>query len=47
MMMIAEMTDKCRDCCHMAAEHDTVVGCRHALTVNGEQFDCVCSHYAD
>lgn len=45
MMMISEATALCRDCCHMAGEHDTVVGCRHALVVSGEQFGCVCSQY--
>lgn len=45
-LLIAEPDQKCADCRHAAAEHDTVVGCRHALMDAGERFDCVCSQYA-
>jgi hypothetical protein len=44
MMMIAE-DQKCHDCLHLAAEHDTVMGCRHGFTEAGERYECVCHHY--
>lgn len=46
MMMIADIDQKCEDCRHLAAEHDTVMGCRHGFTERGERYECVCHHYA-
>lgn len=46
MAMMVE-TEMCRECRHLAAEHDTVVGCRHALIESGERFDCVCFQYSE
>jgi len=45
MMMIAEIDQKCADCRHLAAEHDTVMGCRHGFIEHGEHYECVCHHY--
>jgi len=47
MLLIADVDQRCHACNHLAAEHDTVVGCRHALIEYGERYDCVCSQYAD
>ena len=45
MMMIADSDQRCRDCRHLAAEHDTIMGCRRAFIEHGERYECVCFHY--
>lgn len=43
-MTLITGVEVCDDCRHPLEEHDNVIGCRHALTVEtGETFDCVCS----
>lgn len=45
-IMFSEVDVACRDCRHVAAEHDTVVGCHHAMVIDGERrFQCVCASY--
>ena len=45
MLSAIENDQACRECLHMAGEHDSVIGCRHGYMERGERLECVCSHF--